>query len=728
MKPFSPLMLLLLFILISLPEAIAQPSAVTGKDTITASEGALSAVTVSAGKAFIEQKVNKLIINVAQSPMAAGDNIYEVIKRAPGIREENGLKFNGKRADVYINGTPTRLSAEELQTYLSSMPASSIEKVEVIGSPTASYEATGGAVINIILAKNKNLGTNGSFTAGTGMGKYGRYNTGILLNHRNAHMNIYGSYDIMHIKTTGHTNAQRFIMANAQVNETGNNTDNNNSHTFKAGIDYTFSAQSGAGILFRGSIINKKRETANESLLHYYQNEKASADTASVLSNHNYNRYFTPAVNIYYKLKTGKSGQLSVNGDYYQYQRTRDDQFVTRYLNEAQQEYQAPLLLRNQSAPQNHISSLSADYTFTAGKIKYETGSKVIFTHTDNDLSWETLHNNEWQRDNTKSNHFVFDEHVYAAYFSGARTLGKFDLQAGLRMEHTNTTGNSLTLNQVNKKQFTDLFPSLDIMYTLTAKQQLGFTYRRKIERFRFNTVNPFITYSGPYTREQGNPSIKPTYSGNFELNWSYGSSWMANITYSHYTDVQADVFRKGSEENVLISTTDNVDGAGEWNATITNTQKLFNRKLSTSNTLMGMHAQYYAAVGSGLNSAAFAGGFTSINKYTISENCRAEMTLNYLSPLAFGAYHIQSVFTAGIGISHQLWHKKGTLSLNVTDLFNGSRNYFSAHSYNVRSNTYFKPESRFIKLSFTWRFGNQQVKAAAARRTGIEEAKNRMD
>lgn len=293
MKPFFPLMLLLTLAITAVSIAFGQQPAALSKDTITAKNGSLSAVTVTASKPFIEQQLNKLTIHVAQSPMAAGDNIYEVIRRTPGIREENGLKFNGKYAAVHINGTPTRLSAEELPTYLSSMPASSIEKVEITGTPSAKYEATGGAVINIILAKNKNLGTNGTYTAGAGAGRYGRYSTGINLNHRTARTNLYGSYDFMHNKNQGHTDAERFLQAGSQVNETIATLDNNNSHNFKAGIDYTFSASSSIGMLVRGSVITKNREVNNQSQLHYYTSSKGGIDTASLLSNHNYNRYFT---------------------------------------------------------------------------------------------------------------------------------------------------------------------------------------------------------------------------------------------------------------------------------------------------------------------------------------------------------------------------------------------------------------------------------------------------
>lgn len=728
MKPYFPLLLsATLLVQLFSQFAIAQ-SAPSATDTLTAQPGGLANVTVMATKPYLEQKADRLIIQVTQSPMAAGDNIYEVIKRAPGITEGNGLQFRGKKAVVYINGTPSRLSGEELQNWLSAMPAGTVEKVEMLSAPSARYEANGGAVINIILAKSKNLGTNGTLTAGGGMGIHARYNSGMNLNHRTAKMNIYGSYDILHTTVSGHTDASRFLQAGSQINETINSLDPTTSHNIKAGIDYTLSGRSSAGILLRSSLLNKEKEVSNQSLLHYTTNTKAGADSASVLSNQNSNRFLTPAVNVYYKLKTGPASELIINGDYYQYRRDRNDRYNTRYLDEKQQEYQQPLLLRNQSAPQNQIRSLSADYSFTYAKIQYETGAKALFTTTNNDLLWETMENGNWQNDVTKSNHFIYNENIYAAYLNGSGSIGKVDIQAGLRMEHTATTGNSVTLNQTTQRNFTNLFPSLGIGWNATASQQWGFTYNRKIERFNFNTVNPFITYTGPYTRTQGNPYILPTYSHNFGLTWNKGSEWMISLSYGYYKDVEVDVFRKSTTEDVMISSSDNADGAGQWDATVSHSKKFFHNKLVSVNSFSAMHAQYYAPVASGLNSAAFAGMFSSSQIVTLSSGCKAELSAAYQSPLVFGAYHIRSVFTMGLGISQQLWNKRGTLSLNVSDLLNSNRSRFTASSYQVRSVTSYKPESRIVKLSFTWRFGNQQVKAAAGRRTGIDEAKRRME
>lgn len=725
MKPYFLLILSVALLLQALPHL---SSAQTTADTLNAKPNALSSVTVTANKPYLEQKGDKLTIQVAQSPMAAGDNIYEVIKRAPGVIEANGLQFRGKKVAVYINGTPSRLSGDELQTYLASLPAGSVEKLEMLSAPSARYEANGAAVINLILAKSKSLGTNGIITAGGGMGIHARYNGGINLNHRTARMNMYGSYDVMHTNLSSNTQASRFLQAGNAINETISSLDHTTSHTMKAGIDYTLSPRSSAGILVRGTLLSKEKNVSNQSLRHHYANTTPETDSASLLSNQNNSRLFTPAINIYYKLKTSHTATLTINGDYYQYRRTRNDNYDTRYVTGHQQEYNLPLILRNQSAPQNQISSLAADYIFTHGKTQYEAGAKAVFTSTDNNLIRETRQNGNWQNDTTRSNRFLFRENIYAAYFSGARSFGKVDIQAGLRMEHTTTTGHSVTLNQENKRHYINLFPSLSIAFAASATQQLGFTYNRKIERFSFNTVNPFTTYVGPYTREQGNPHILPTYSHNFGLTWSNGSEWMASLSYGHYKDVQVDVFRKSNTEDAMVTTADNAEGAGQWDMVISHSKKLFHNRWQSTSSFYVMHAQYYASVASGLSSAAFAGSFSSSQVYTLSSSCKAEVSASYTSPLAFGAYHIHSVFTVGAGISQQLWNKKGTLTLNITDLFNSNRSRYTTRSYQVGSIVYHKPESRIVKLTFTWRFGNQQLKAAAGRKTGIDEAKRRME
>jgi len=159
----------------------------------------LGSVTVTGAKPYIELDADKLVLNIASRPVAAGSNGYDVLAAAPGVTEENdALQFRGKPVTVLINGRPSNLSGEALKQMLSGMPANSIEKIELISNPSARYDAQGGAVVNIRLAKNKNYGTNGTLTAGAGAGRNGRYNGGISLNNRYKNRNLYGSYNYQH--------------------------------------------------------------------------------------------------------------------------------------------------------------------------------------------------------------------------------------------------------------------------------------------------------------------------------------------------------------------------------------------------------------------------------------------------------------------------------------------------------------------------------------------------
>lgn len=686
----------------------------------------LTGVTVAASHAFIEVKGDKLVVNVAQSPMAAGDNMYEVMKRIPGVTDMQGLQYRGKQAQVYINGSPSRLTAEDLKTFLAGMPAGSVEKVEVLGNPSARYEAGSNAIINIILAKNKSLGTNGTVTAGGGADTYGRYNTGASLNYRNAKANLYGSYDFQHVTVNGGSETQRVLSAGSLVADNQYTTDRNRSHNYKAGLDYTLTAKQSIGFLFRGAVNTGHQSSDNQTNTHYA--DKYISDSSTNGNSQRNTTLSTAAANVYYKLKTGGNSMLTVNGDYYRFTKDKQINFDTHYIAGEGNEYQAPYLFRNSSHPNNHISSVSADYNFMFDSIQVEAGTKGIFTQTDNNYVWDNYTGNNWVYDSTISNRFIYHENVYAAYATAARTFGHFDVSAGLRIEHTATSGNSVTLQQVNKRSYTNLFPSAGITWNASAQQQFTASYSRKIERFGFDIVNPFMVYQSTYSRYQGNPGIQPTYTDNIDFSWSYGSHWMSSFSYSNYRHVLAEVYRQAPGEDYIVSSFDNVNGATQLTLTVTGIHKFFHGKLTSTNNLMLLHAQYHAEAGSNLNRSSLAAMYSSNNIVTLSSTWKAEVNASYMSALTFGAYSFRPQFGLGWGITHQLWQKRAGITLNMTDVFNSNKQRYTTSSYGTYAFSKTLNETRFVKLTFSWRFGNQQVKAAAGRRTGIDEVKGRME
>ncbi|MFT3825433.1 MAG: outer membrane beta-barrel family protein [Chitinophagaceae bacterium] len=685
----------------------------------------LGAVTVTGSKPFIVQKTDKITLNVAQSPVAAGDNIYEVVKRAPGMQDQGSLKFRGKTVTVLMDGRQLNMSADDLKNFLSAMPANTVERIEVLPNPSAKYDAQGGAVVNIISAKNKNLGLNGIANLGMGAGKYVRYNSGISLNYRNTKMNLYGSYDYLHTKTWNSLKAERNLFANSVIYDQQQGQNTNNNHVFKAGLDYEINKKSSWGILVKGTAGFRKKNTDGTTVNSYGDNN----DSSSTVAQAGKSSITTPAVNLYYKTKVGSKGaELILNADYFRYNKEWKDDFTTRYFDPKGAEYMNPYLLRDNSPGNNTIRSFTADYSFALKSIRFETGIKTVFTTTDNDIIWEQNNGNGWEKDANKSNRFVYDENINAGYLSAKSSWKKFDWQLGVRAEQTNTKGNSITLNKISKNSYFNLFPSVDLGYNQSEDQQFSLAYRRKIERFGFNIVNPFIIYQNQYAYSQGNPDIKPTYSDNFEAGWSYKNEWMASLSYSHYTDVMMDVYKKDPVTGAMISTYDNLNGADQADLNVSYTRSFFNNRFTTSNTIGGLYAAYKATGQAKLSQSAFTYYFSSQNIVTLAKGFRAEVSMNYYSPLVLTPYHFKAQYSVNAGVSKTMLKNKGTLTLNVSDLFNTARQRYTVETESVRSVNNSKQESRFVKLTFSWKFGNSQVKASKSRRSGIDEVQRRMN
>ena len=685
----------------------------------------LTAVVVSSSKQALTIKTDKITLNVAQSPLASGDNIYQVIKRMPGVTEQQDLQFRGKKTAIYINGRPSGINEDELKNYLSSMQANAVEKIEVIINPGVKYDASGLVIINIVLAKNKNLGTNGSFTQGVAAGKYLRYNTGISFNYRNEKMNIYGGYDISHNKNFTGMNTTRFINNNNRISEDQYSLDISDNNAYRIGLDYDINKKSNIGFLIKGTASYRTKNSNNKSLIKY---DLAVSDSASFVNDKNKTTFLTPSLNIYYKTKLGKvGGDLTLNADLYHYSKQWNDHFTTRSFANNGQEYMEPSLLRDHSPADNSIKSFSADYNFTKNKNSYEMGIKSVITNTDNDVIWENANEDKWMDDTTRSNHFIYRENINAAYFSASRSIKKFDVKVGIRMEQTNSNGNSITLNEVHKSSYINLFPSLDIYFNQSEKQQFSFSYRRNIERFGFNIVNPFIIYQSQYAYYQGNSNIKPSFSNNFQISWAYNDQWSASASFSHFTDVLAEIYKKGVNINTTISTYNNVSSADQLDINISNTKAFFKNRLTTSNTIGGLFAKYNAGSATGLNHAGYTAYLMTDNNLKFSKNWKAELNISYYSPLSFGAYSFKSQFNTDLGIAKTILKGNGTVALNVNDLFNTNKQQYTIESYNVKANAQSYSESRLIKMAFTYRLGNKNVKASRSRRTGIEDVQRRM-
>ncbi|MFD1870978.1 outer membrane beta-barrel protein [Hymenobacter bucti] len=678
---------------------------------------ALAEIKVTAAKPFIEQQADKLVLNVAASPIAAGGTAADLLSRAPGVLEQgSGYQLRGKTVTVMLDGKLTNLSGDELKNMLSALPANSLDKVELIANPSAKYDASASAIVNLVTTKSLKLGTNGTATLGVGAG---RYNAGFNLNHRTEKLNVYGGLDRLDNQTYSTTSAVRPLSTEGQLAESSLETRRLQTNNAKLGFDYDLSKTTAVGVLVKGMLTDRTRDANSQALL-------SPAQQATLVRIEGASQVLSPAVNAYYKTTLGKDKTLRVSADYFSYAKNSYNDYAT-----SSSDATGPAdLLRDNSPARNSVKSAMADYAQPFQKGTLEAGLKAISTTTDNNIRWEQAPAGQpWATDFGKTNHFVYQENVRAAYATFSRDIKKVALQVGLRAEHTSTTGTSLTMNQTTERQYLNFFPSVSAQYNHSEKTQVGFSYRRKIERAQFGIVNPFLTYISPYRYAQGNPAIRPSLSHNFELSYSYGSLLSAAVSYSRFSDVINGSFEKNDATQVVTNSFANYPSADQLSATITLMKPLLNNKWQTNTTLSLMAARVQAGPSTIGIGAASPGAYLSSNHIlTLRAGLKAEVSASYMSPMTFGGLAIRSSYSGNVGISQTILKGAGTLTLNVTDVFNTQRARFDVLAAGINSQNVNKVESRFVKLNFSYKFGNQKVKASQRRETGVEAEKSRME
>ena len=686
----------------------------------------LGGVTVTAAKPFIEQRGDKLVLNVAASPIAAGGTAYDVLGRAPGVLEQGaGFQLRGKKVAVLLDGKPTNLSGEELKNLLSAMPGSTLDQVEVIANPSARYDANGAAIINIITAKGRKLGTNGVATLGVGAGQYGRYNTGLSLNHRTGRLNVYGGLDRLENQVYATTSAMRTLGEGLEIRESGREVRHNQNNSARLGFDYVLSKRSSAGVLLKGAFNTRDRDGQNLARLSSFV-----PLTAAGVGTTGASQVLNSSVNAYYKTKLDSLGRrtLSVNADYFGYHRDLQADYTTRAFDAQMQETGPASLLRDRTPSRNAVLSATADYAQPLYKGTLEAGLKTTFTTTDTDIRWEQARAGQpYTPDQGRTNHFVYRENINAAYGTFGRTVEKVAVQLGLRAEQTNTEGTSLTTGQTTRRHYLDLFPSASLQYSQSEKVQLGFSYSRKIDRFAFGVVNPFVTYISPYRSAQGNPNIRPSYSHNFEFTHSYNSLLSTSVSYGRHTGVLVESYQKDDATQVVTNSFQNFDSAETISASTTLMKPFLGNKWRTVTTL-GVEYARVSALAVGLSASRPAAMLSSNHTFTLPRGFKVEAAAWYRSPMTFGGIAFQPVYSSSFGVSKSLFKEAATLTLNVSDVFNTQQNGYNVLANGINSANLDKAESRFVKLNFSYKFGNKNVKASQRRNTSIEAEKMRMD
>lgn len=693
----------------------------------------LGEVTIRAIKPFVERKVDRMVVNVESSINATGSTALEVLQTAPGVSldQNDNIAMQGKQGVlVMIDGKQTYMSNADVANMLRNMPSSQIETIELITNPSSKYDAAGNSgIINIKTKKSTTAGTNGTFTAGAGYGDNYRANSGISLNHRNKGINIFGTYNFASTdrgqsmiidREVSNSNEKTFF--GQQVGSLRKN-DNNN---FKAGLDLFLNKNNILGVLVNG-YDNAGNSLDNNTTL--IGSSFSKPDSSVIAINNANNRYRNMAYNLNYKSVLDTSGkELSVDLDYSRYngnERTLyDNQFVN--FNGPDKD---PTFIKNSTPSLINIKAAKIDYSMPLNKtMKFEAGLKSSVVKTDNDFRFEQLNAGIWENDIRRSNQFVYNENVNAAYMNLNKQFKSASIQLGLRAEQTNSKGNSVTTAKKVDRSYLDLFPSVFLNKSVSKNHDLGLSYSRRIDRPGYDALNPFIFFLDQYTYNQGNPFLNPQYTNNFEFSYNYKKTYNVSMNYSLTNDVIAEVLLPDTAKKALFQTNENLDKQINYGLNL-NAPVSFTKWWSSSNTVMLFYLGFRAPDlrGQELNNGKVAWQFNSQHKIIINKSLSAEIMADYRSALQYSTLNISAQYGIDLGISKTLMNKKMSIKFALSDVFDTRKQTITSAYSGLNYNLMQKNETRIGRISLSYRFGKSEIKPERRRSTGLEAEQSRI-
>jgi outer membrane receptor protein involved in Fe transport len=701
--------------------------------TLVANPQFLSAVTVEAKKPFVERKLDKLIVNVENSIEAAGNSVLEVLERAPGVvvNQETSINLQGKQGViVMIDGKVTPLSGADLISYLKGISASNIATIEIITQPSARYDASGNAgIINIKFKKDQRQGFNGAFTLSYGQGTYYKPSASTNINYRKNKWNLFGNYS--HIQPLNFTRFyinRKFFDGNHNLSSTFDQTSfikqPITSDNTRFGADYYVSKKTVVGVLFNMNWNNNDRDGKTNSLITLPNGQLDYATKTDIKLDE---KRFNGFGNFNLKHTFDSTGrELTADIDYGKFNASS-----IQDVNNANYNINNSLLSANQLQTDQQgtitVKSFKADYINPIKNGKFEAGVKISFVQSDNDVKFFDIVNGQQKLDLTRSNHFIYDENVNAAYTSFAKEFKKFDIQVGLRMEQTNTKGKQIATGEEFSRHYINFFPSFVMNRKFSDKHQLSFSYAKRIDRPSYRQLNPFKIFVDPYTYVVGDPSLKPVLTNSYELSHTFKNKYITALSYSSSKDVITDVFVQDDASKISYQTPANLQDFETWNLQLFIPITI--KKWLNSNLSGNVYWNKY--------SGPFQGG-SLVNDYTSwdvrlqntfvigKKGWSAELNGFYQAKNAWGLFVIRNLAQVTTGIQKVSKNKNSTFKLALTDIFYTNHISVEVKYQNMDFYTDRTWDSRVATLSFTHRFGKNTVTRARQRNSGVEDEKRR--
>lgn len=719
---------------------------------LTVQSKAMEGVTVTAAKPFIEQKLDRTVVNVEASPTNAGATALEVLEKSPGVSVDNdgNISLKGKQGVIIMmDGKPTYLSPADLANVLRNLPASALDQIEIMTNPSAKYDASGNSgVINIKTKKGRVKGSNGSISLGNTSALF--RNNGkeevtmkptlsVNYNYRKNKINLFGNFVYNYREgRSGMDITSRYYEDGKQLDSISKvNTYfrfRNNNYTLKLGLDYSPNKKTTYGIVLNGFLFAGRptpQTTTTFTTLGGDVFSRLSSKTENKLSWNNF------STNINYKHSLDSVTDITLDLDYSHYKNVSDQLLSTGFFDGYNNQTADSMFLRGHLPAAIDIYSLKSDFNHTyKNGVKLEAGIKASYVKSDNVVDYMRKMGGNWAPD-ARNNHFIYSENINAAYLNANKTFKKWDVQTGLRVENTNTRGVQTTNNSVVKRSYVSLFPSVFVSYNVNKKNTFTVSASRRLQRPNYQDLNPFTFFLDSLSYRQGNPYLTPQFSYNYELKHTYNNKLSTTLNYTVTTDVISQIIkRQRGTNNELVGflTIDNIAKFSNMGIAVSSPVKF--AKWWNANLYANVYRNHYQGtyistensqnVLVDLDMAFTSFSFNINNSFTIGKGWTAELSgwYNYKNVQQLNLSLPMGQMNIGLA-KNNLLKGKASLRLTARDPF-GWQMYRGETKYgNVDFSLRNRWDNRQYGVNFTYRFGKQQ--GQSRRRSATEEEQQRV-
>lgn len=694
----------------------------------------LETVEIKAKKPLFEQQIDRLVINVQNSITAAGNTALDVLERSPGVvvnRENGSISMSGKGGVIImIDGRINRIPMSALLQMLEGMPASNINRIELITTPPANFDAEGDAgFINILLKKNENEGMNGSATGSIGHGRKLRLLSGVNLNYRKNKVNVYGDYNFTRNRMIGLIDANRTVRNAGETIETNISTRRDGGfhlHNARLGADYFLSQKTVIGVL--GSIYERHWSQESLNQADYFYEPGPDASHTGIRNDINNSHQYLFNFNLQHDFT--RKQRLNFDVDYFDYYSHQPQGYDNRFYDERGQQTRNQQIRMDKKTPL-HIWVSKLDYRINLNdQLKFETGVKTTLSDFENDVLTEFDEGAGWIFQDIFSESATFQENISAAYGSfDLKIDGKTAVKAGLRYEYTDTRLESTGENPSIVRQYGNLFPSIFVSRSLKKDQSIQLAYSRRITRPTFDQLAPFVLFLEPNTYATGNAALLPAITDQVKADYRI-KSILLSVQYSVDNDAIARFQPKvDPASNLITYYSENIDKI-ETLALTFSLPVYVNNWWEMQNQLTARRM----TVTSNFNDAAVNLSQNTINLNTtqtfrLPGDFTMEITGFYASAGLSGVSRSKALGSVAIGLQKKLPDNKGTFSLNATDIFRTQ--IFSSYTHipelNLEQAMEVNFDTRRVTLAYTRSFGNNKVKSSRKRNTGAAEELRRV-